>query len=334
MDRKRERGALASTTDRVRRSRTWKAGSDRMPRMRWRVVCALGVTMDSCCPSRAFISVLLPALGRPMIVTKPAGGGGREEAGRQGGGFGGQAGYMPPRCWSRPHGPPAFPALQAAPVCVCGLPARWPGGSGVKLEKSSRITGRLPLAAAASSSARSSSSACASDSCAASAVTSWPLGFFAWHLRRRLQHAAAALLPKLRASAAARRAGCTEAPAEGNMHSCIFGKVLSCRSKGFPRDALWKCYGWVSDCCRAVLLFGGVQVSSKQQASKASTSSCAHVGGQLFDFCNFPLAGLPEPQFGRGAECRRRPHATGWFCHSEPCSVSLQRAHLGRVLRP
>ena len=40
--------------------------------MRWRVVCALGVTMDSACPSIAFISVLLPALGRPMMVTKPA----------------------------------------------------------------------------------------------------------------------------------------------------------------------------------------------------------------------------------------------------------------------
>lgn len=46
--------------------------------MRCRVVCALGVTIDSFCCSRAFISVLLPAFGRPMMATNPAlGSGGR-----------------------------------------------------------------------------------------------------------------------------------------------------------------------------------------------------------------------------------------------------------------
>ena len=36
-----------------------------------RVVCGLCVTMASFCPSRAFNSVDLPALGRPIIETKP-----------------------------------------------------------------------------------------------------------------------------------------------------------------------------------------------------------------------------------------------------------------------
>ena len=36
-----------------------------------RVVCGLSATMATFCPTRAFSSVLLPALGRPMMETKP-----------------------------------------------------------------------------------------------------------------------------------------------------------------------------------------------------------------------------------------------------------------------
>lgn len=39
--------------------------------MRWRVVCALEVMIDSFSPTRAFISVDFPTLGFPMIFTKP-----------------------------------------------------------------------------------------------------------------------------------------------------------------------------------------------------------------------------------------------------------------------
>ena len=42
-----------------------------MPMMRWRVVCALEVMIESFSPTRAFISVDLPTLGLPMIFTKP-----------------------------------------------------------------------------------------------------------------------------------------------------------------------------------------------------------------------------------------------------------------------
>ena len=48
---------------------TCDSSSDMMPTMRWRVVWALRVTMDSFCPSSALRSVLLPALGYPMIAT-------------------------------------------------------------------------------------------------------------------------------------------------------------------------------------------------------------------------------------------------------------------------
>ena len=78
---------------------SWYSGSDRMPSTRCRVVCAFSVTMDSVCPSSAFMSVDLPALGRPMMATKPAGGQGvagpgseparAEEEGRETGGPGG-----------------------------------------------------------------------------------------------------------------------------------------------------------------------------------------------------------------------------------------------------
>ena len=42
-----------------------------MPMMRWRVVCAFAVTMESFSPTIAFISVDLPTLGLPMMFTKP-----------------------------------------------------------------------------------------------------------------------------------------------------------------------------------------------------------------------------------------------------------------------
>src|SRR5579862_2364004 len=42
-----------------------------MPWMRLRVVCGLRVTIASFSPTRAFSSVDLPALGRPMMETKP-----------------------------------------------------------------------------------------------------------------------------------------------------------------------------------------------------------------------------------------------------------------------
>src|SRR5205085_4274102 len=42
-----------------------------MPRMRLRVVCGLCVTMAIFSPTSAFSSVDLPALGRPMMETKP-----------------------------------------------------------------------------------------------------------------------------------------------------------------------------------------------------------------------------------------------------------------------
>jgi hypothetical protein len=40
--------------------------------MRWRVVWALLVTMLSRSPTSAFMSVDLPTLGLPMMLTKPA----------------------------------------------------------------------------------------------------------------------------------------------------------------------------------------------------------------------------------------------------------------------
>src|SRR5712691_4440443 len=42
------------------------------PKMRWRVVCGLGVTMASFIPMMALSNVDLPTLGAPMIVTTPA----------------------------------------------------------------------------------------------------------------------------------------------------------------------------------------------------------------------------------------------------------------------
>src|SRR5215467_10531364 len=42
------------------------------PRIRWRVVCGLGVTMASLVPMMALSSVDFPTFGAPMMVTKPA----------------------------------------------------------------------------------------------------------------------------------------------------------------------------------------------------------------------------------------------------------------------
>ena len=47
----------------------WKPGPEWTPMMRCRVVCALGVTIDSFWPRMALSSVLLPALGLPMMAT-------------------------------------------------------------------------------------------------------------------------------------------------------------------------------------------------------------------------------------------------------------------------
>ena len=47
----------------------WKRSPECTPMMRCRVVWALGVTMDSFWPRTAFSSVLLPALGLPMMAT-------------------------------------------------------------------------------------------------------------------------------------------------------------------------------------------------------------------------------------------------------------------------
>ena len=43
-----------------------------MPRIRLRVVCTLGVTIDTFCPTIAFIKVDFPAFGAPIKATKPA----------------------------------------------------------------------------------------------------------------------------------------------------------------------------------------------------------------------------------------------------------------------
>src|SRR5439155_289530 len=41
------------------------------PRMRLRVVCGAGVTIETFSPTSALVSVLLPALGRPTTATNP-----------------------------------------------------------------------------------------------------------------------------------------------------------------------------------------------------------------------------------------------------------------------
>src|SRR5665213_2013721 len=47
------------------------APSMAMPRMRLRVVCTFGVTMEILAPTRALISVDLPTFGAPMSATTP-----------------------------------------------------------------------------------------------------------------------------------------------------------------------------------------------------------------------------------------------------------------------
>src|SRR6266513_975421 len=56
----------------VSRKTTCASGSVRMPRMRLRVVCGLGVTMATLAPTRAFRSVDLPTFGRPTMAAYPA----------------------------------------------------------------------------------------------------------------------------------------------------------------------------------------------------------------------------------------------------------------------
>src|SRR3989441_7661322 len=56
----------------VSRKTTCASGSVRMPRMRLRVVCGLGVTMATLAPTRAFSSVDLPTFGRPTMAAYPA----------------------------------------------------------------------------------------------------------------------------------------------------------------------------------------------------------------------------------------------------------------------
>src|SRR5205823_6506430 len=56
----------------VSRKTTCASGSVRMPRMRLRVVCGLGVTMATLAPTSAFSSVDLPTFGRPTIAAARA----------------------------------------------------------------------------------------------------------------------------------------------------------------------------------------------------------------------------------------------------------------------
>src|SRR6266566_392298 len=56
----------------VSRKTTCASGSVRMPRMRLRVVCGLGVTMATLAPTSAFRSVDLPTFGRPTMAAYPA----------------------------------------------------------------------------------------------------------------------------------------------------------------------------------------------------------------------------------------------------------------------
>ena len=49
---------------------TRASGRCTIPRMRFRVVCATGVTIDTFAPTSALTSVLLPAFGLPTTATK------------------------------------------------------------------------------------------------------------------------------------------------------------------------------------------------------------------------------------------------------------------------
>src|SRR2546428_9105089 len=55
----------------VSRKTTCPSGSVRMPAMRLRVVCGLGVTIATLAPTRALSSVDLPTFGRPTMAAYP-----------------------------------------------------------------------------------------------------------------------------------------------------------------------------------------------------------------------------------------------------------------------
>ncbi len=50
---------------------SWASGRCRMPRMAWRVVCGRLEVIATFCPISAFVSVDLPAFGRPTKQAKP-----------------------------------------------------------------------------------------------------------------------------------------------------------------------------------------------------------------------------------------------------------------------
>lgn len=67
-----EEGELTCRMPGVSTRTIWQPGSVTIDSSLWRVVCALAVTDDSFCPTIALLRLLLPALGRPMMATKPA----------------------------------------------------------------------------------------------------------------------------------------------------------------------------------------------------------------------------------------------------------------------
>src|ERR1043166_6269557 len=52
-------------------SKTCASGRLTIPRMRLRVVCGTGVTIETFSPTSALTNVLLPAFGRPTTATNP-----------------------------------------------------------------------------------------------------------------------------------------------------------------------------------------------------------------------------------------------------------------------
>src|SRR5438445_8199987 len=55
----------------VSMSTTCASGRLTIPKMRLRVVCGTGVTMETFSPTSALTNVLLPAFGRPTTATNP-----------------------------------------------------------------------------------------------------------------------------------------------------------------------------------------------------------------------------------------------------------------------
>ena len=74
----------------VSTSRICASPSIAMPISRARVVCALGLTIATFCPTSALTRVDLPALGAPITATKPRSAGSLQllQQGGGGGGFG------------------------------------------------------------------------------------------------------------------------------------------------------------------------------------------------------------------------------------------------------